>query len=584
MRVLKFISNHTKPYYWYLLGIFIATCIVAIDSTLKPFLIKRLIDMAADKADDNLWMICIFFGLLQGMLICSWVLSDYCLIRYTVRFRLDVAEYFMKRFYMYPYTFFQNQLAGSLTAKFGDAFQLIPVLIFTALNQFFYFLLLIIISIFFLYNVAPIFAISMLIWVTFFFIFTFLSMKKALILTKNYSEGKSKILGLSADYLNNMFSVKTFTTQYFELARFWKLKKEFVDRSESMGFYFMRFYAFQGIFASVYATGFIVFLIIDYQKSILTPGDFALVTMTNFTIMTTIYQLSHTLREFVPNWGSVDQALSILDRVPDIQDKLGAQNLHIDKGQIVFDTVMFYYKNSSPLFQKLSVTIESEQKVGLVGYSGSGKSTFVNLILRLYDVCEGRILIDGQNICDLIQDSLRAHITIIPQDPSLFHRSLMENIRYGRINASDEEVIEAAKRAYAHDFIISLPYGYDSLVGERGVKLSGGQRQRIAIARAILKNSPIVIFDEATSSMDSITESLIQKSLWNLMKNKTTIIIAHRLSTLLHMDRILVFDQGKIVQDGTHSELLSKSGLYKTLWDAQASGFLPDTKSEIVSI
>ena len=165
---------------------------------------------------------------------------------------------------------------------------------------------------------------------------------------------------------------------------------------------------------------------------------------------------------------------------------------------------------------------------------------------------------------------------MIPQDPSLFHRSLMENIRYGRADSTDVEVIEAAKKAHAHEFISTLPQGYDSLVGERGVKLSGGQRQRIAIARAILKNAPILILDEATSQLDSVTESLIQESLWELMQNKTTIVIAHRLSTLLHMDRILVFDKGKINEDGTHSELLAKCGLYKHLWDAQVGGFLPD--------
>ena len=214
-----------------------------------------------------------------------------------------------------------------------------------------------------------------------------------------------------------------------------------------------------------------------------------------------------------------------------------------------------------------------------MGYSGGGKSTFVNLILRLYDVMKGSILIDGQDIRAVTQDSLRKHIAMIPQDPSLFHRSLMENIRYGRLDASDEDVIEAAKKAYAHEFISTLPQGYHSLVGERGVKLSGGQRQRIAIARAILKNAPIFILDEATSQLDSVTENLIQESLWELIQNKTTIVIAHRLSTLLHMDRILVFDKGMIIQDGTHHELLSKSGLYKQLWDAQVGGFFCDDAS-----
>jgi ATP-binding cassette subfamily B protein len=222
--------------------------------------------------------------------------------------------------------------------------------------------------------------------------------------------------------------------------------------------------------------------------------------------------------------------------------------------------------------------------IGLVGYSGGGKSTFVNLIMRLYDVTAGSILIDGHDIRDVTQDSLHEKIGMIPQDPVLFQRSLMENIRYGRIDATDEEVIEAAKKAHAHEFIIGLSRGYDSLVGERGIKLSGGQRQRIAIARAILKNAPILILDEATSQLDSVTEALIQDSLWELMQNKTTIVIAHRLSTLLHMDRILVFEKGNIVEDGSHDDLLLQNKLYKKLWDAQVGGFLGDDAKEVSDV
>lgn len=255
--------------------------------------------------------------------------------------------------------------------------------------------------------------------------------------------------------------------------------------------------------------------------------------------------------------------------------------MNCTRGKIVFDRVKFHYKGTEPLFRDKSVEIAAGQKVGLVGYSGGGKTTFANLILRLYNVTGGAILIDGQDIREVTQDSLRENIAMIPQDTSLFHRSLTENIRYGRINATDDEVIEAAKKAHAHEFISRLPQGYDSLVGERGIKLSGGQRQRIAIARAILKNAPILILDEATSQLDSVTENLIQESLRELMQNKTAIVIAHRLSTLLYMDRILVFDKGRIVADGSHDELLARGRLYKNLWNAQVGGFLPDRKTEV---
>ena len=562
------------------MGVFISTCFITFDNSLKPFLVKKLIDTVSGNLEANLWVICALYGLLQLMLVSAWTLSDYCLIRYTVKFRLDVVEYFMKRLHDYSYNFFQNQPIGSLTSKINDAFQLLPDLILTILNPFAYFFLLIIISLDLLPSVSSIFSISIAVWISLFFVITFFSLKKSINLTKSYAEEKSKIMGLAAGYLDNMISVKTFTTKNFELQRFTNLKNAFIDAAYRGGFYHTWLYAFLGIFTSIYSIGFIVFLILGHQKNLVSPGDFALVVMINFNIINAMYQLSHTLKGFFTSWGVVDQAISLLEEIPDMQDKPNATSLQINQGCISFDQVTFHYKDTKPLFQNQSITIEAGQKVGLVGYSGGGKTTFVNLILRLYDVTGGRVLIDGQDIRGVTQDSLRSNIAMIPQDPSLFHRSLMNNIRYGRIDATDAEVLEAAKQAHAHDFIQKLSEGYHSLVGERGVKLSGGQRQRIAIARAILKNAPILILDEATSQLDSITESDIQESLWQLMQGKTTIVIAHRLSTLLHMDRIVVFDQGRIIEDGTHSGLLTRGGLYKTLWDAQVGGFLSDKKEQ----
>jgi ATP-binding cassette subfamily B protein len=576
MRVLTFIFETAKPYRLYLWGIFIAMCLITLDNTLKPVLVKQLVDIVAGKLEANLWIRCALYGVLQIILVSAWTMSDYCFVRYTAKFRLSVAEYFMKRLYDYPYHFFQNQLTGSLTSKMNDAFQNLPHLIFIILNHFGYCLLLIIISLVLLASVAPIFSVIMMIWVGLFFVILSLSMKKMLILDKKYAEEKSKIIGLSADYFGNMLSVKTFATRNFELQRFSNLKNHFIEFSEHSGLYRTWFYAYLGGFTSIYAIGFILFLVLGYQKGQISPGDFSLVIMLNFNVISTIFTLSNTLREFITSWGAVDQAIALFEKPPDITDKSEASPIKIHKGEIAFESVTFQHQDTEPLFKNKSVTIEAGQKVGLVGYSGGGKSTFVNLILRLFDVTDGTIFIDGQDIRDVTQDSLRSNIAMIPQDPSLFHRSLMDNIRYGRTDATDEEVIEVAKKAHAHEFISKLPQEYESLVGERGIKLSGGQRQRIAIARAILKNAPILILDEATSQLDSVTEGGIQESLWALMQNKTTLVIAHRLSTLLHMDRILVFDQGKIVEDGTHAELLGKNGLYRTLWDAQVGGFLPD--------
>jgi ATP-binding cassette subfamily B protein len=349
-----------------------------------------------------------------------------------------------------------------------------------------------------------------------------------------------------------------------------------VKAEQARDWFFMKMHILQKSSFVIFQSICFWWLITGIKNQTITSGDFALILILNISIVNSLNNLSRNIREFAKSFGKVSQGLYIINSILEIQDTEDAKDIVIKKGEILFEKVQFNYNNSNPIFNDKSVKIHSGQKLGLVGYSGSGKSTFVNLILRLFDVTQGKILIDSQDIRDISQASLRQAIGVIPQDLSLFNRTLMENIRYGRMNASDTEVIEAAKRAHAHEFILSLPEGYQTLVGERGVKLSGGERQRVAIARAILKNAPILILDEATSQLDSVTEHAIQKSLENLMQGKTTIVIAHRLSTILHMDRILVFDKGQIVQDGKHANLMAEEGLYKTLWDGQVRGFLPE--------
>ncbi|HVT35278.1 MAG TPA: ATP-binding cassette domain-containing protein, partial [Nevskiaceae bacterium] len=250
----------------------------------------------------------------------------------------------------------------------------------------------------------------------------------------------------------------------------------------------------------------------------------------------------------------------------------------IGRGEIELRGVSFRYHDGAQVFREVNLRIAPGQRVGLVGYSGSGKSTFVNLILRLFEPQQGAILIDGHDLRSITLDSLHSQIGLIPQDPGLFHRSVADNIRYGRGGASQAEVEDAARRAEAHGFISALPQGYDAMVGERGVKLSGGQRQRIAIARVLLKNAPVLILDEATSSLDSVTEQAIPRALDQAMAGKTVIVVAHRLSTVAHLDRILVFDGGRVVEDGSHAQLLAQRGHYYTLWSRQADGFLPESE------
>jgi ATP-binding cassette subfamily B protein len=430
------------------------------------------------------------------------------------------------------------------------------------------------------YYVNSIFSLILIAWFIIFATISISMSKKIVNLADKLAEEETVVVGELVDSLSNHSNVRIFGRKIYENLRMMPFFDGQRKAYYSLNIYSIMLYCIQGGLIAI-MMGFTVFALVKlYGKGLVTIGDFALILGLSMETGHMTWFLMSEVDHFNKAAGKCKQSLISLIVPLEIQDKADTTALNCTHGQITFDNVKFHYKGTEPLFQNKSIEIKAGQKVGLVGYSGGGKSTFVNLILRLYDVTDGAILIDGQDIRDVTQDSLRENIAMIPQDPSLFHRSLMENIRYGRSDASDEEVIETARKAHAHEFISTLPQCYDSLVGERGVKLSGGQRQRIAIARAILKNAPILILDEATSQLDSVTESLIQESLWELMQNKTTIVIAHRLSTLLHMDRILVFDKGKIVEDGTHSELLAKAGLYKSLWDAQVGGFLGDDQME----
>lgn len=286
-----------------------------------------------------------------------------------------------------------------------------------------------------------------------------------------------------------------------------------------------------------------------------------------------------SLSQFYQNLGVMMEGMEAITRPVDIVDAPGARALTVPKGAIHFDAARFMYGRDIGGIDEISLTIEPGERIGLVGRSGAGKSTFVNLLLRFYDLESGRIEIDGQDLSQVTQDSLRAHISVVTQDTALLHRSVMDNIRYGRPDATETEAIAAAKRARAHDFITNLAdpdgrSGYDAQVGERGVKLSGGQRQRIAIARAILKDAPILVLDEATSALDSEVEAEIQDELAALMQGKTVIAIAHRLSTIAHLDRIVVLDAGAIVEQGSHADLLDADGQYAGFWKRQSGGFL----------
>jgi ATP-binding cassette, subfamily B, bacterial len=387
------------------------------------------------------------------------------------------------------------------------------------------------------------------------------------------TESRHDLIGQISDKISNIISLFAFASRRREFKTLDnQITHDYIPKQMRTYKYDFKLQIVGGILYLI-MFGFILFYMIHLKMiGSITIGDFAFVFGISLVVSEDIWTATISFQDFSRAMGNLKSALTILNVPQDNLDQENAQPLIIKSPIIEFKNVSFGYDGKHSVFKNLNLTVKSGEKVGLVGHSGAGKSSLVNLVLRYFKNNKGEILIDGQNINGVTQDSLRENLAVIPQDTLLFHRTLMENIRYGSPSATDEEVIEASKRAHLHEFIMQLPEQYHSYVGERGIKLSGGQRQRIAIARAILKDAPILVLDEATSSLDSQTEKFIQDSLNFLIedKRKTVIAIAHRLSTLKHMDRIIVLDKGTIIEEGTHNKLIrDENSLYKKLWELQ---------------
>ncbi|GAB4527108.1 MAG: ABC transporter ATP-binding protein [Parvularculaceae bacterium] len=387
------------------------------------------------------------------------------------------------------------------------------------------------------------------------------------------NEADSRLGAAIADALTNNASVKAFGSEpreerrFADIARIWRAKAmrawpRFMDMALAQN---MLLVVMQGV---------LIFIAVQrWTQGTASAGDVTFVLTSFFIIAGYLRSLGETLQQLQRGVNELDDVVKFANEPIGVSDRPCAKEFHSGDGEIRFENVTFGYANQTkPLYEGFSLRIAPGERVALVGPSGSGKSTFIRLVQRLYDVDNGRILIDGQDVAAVTQTSLRSAIALVPQDPALFHRSLAENIAYGRPDATQDEIEAAARRARAHEFIAKLPEGYGTLVGERGVKLSGGERQRVAIARAFLADAPILILDEATSSLDSITEAQIQEAIADLMCDRTAIVVAHRLSTIRNADRILVFDRGTIVEEGGHAELLARpSGKYRALHAIQGA-------------
>lgn len=580
----SFVWNFLKPYKQIVI---IYVCIAMLSGCWGPFnslLVKTMINTLSLSPNENIsllsWIAMLFVLNFIVFDNFTWRSIGYLNYKFQPVIKNQMISEVFRLVLGSSHQFFHANLSGRLSSQINILADNVERILHRISSDFIRGFSLLLIAFISMYSVNPKFFYTLALWLITFSSFSLCMSKRLIKLSDTHTDAESAISGQLVDSITNVNAVGIFARRVYEVGRLEKSLGITKTTFQKKEMFLLKLHSVQGALIAI-MLGFMVYILIQlYEIRAISVGDFALILGLSMEVGHMTWYTMSQVDEFYEAVGKCKQSLTTLIVPQEIKDKKDAKNLVVTEGQITFSNVKFHYKGTEPLFQKKSVTIEAGQKVGLVGYSGGGKSTFVNLILRLYDVTDGRILIDGQDIRDVTQDSLRSHIAMIPQDASLFHRTLMENIRYGRIDAADVEVILASKKAHAHEFISKLPEGYASPVGERGVKLSGGQRQRIAIARAILKNAPILILDEATSQLDSVTESNIQESLWKLMQGKTAIIIAHRLSTLLQMDRIMVFDHGKIVEDGTHTELLDRNGLYKTLWDAQVGGFLLDNKSE----
>ncbi|HYK25563.1 MAG TPA: ABC transporter ATP-binding protein [Steroidobacteraceae bacterium] len=390
------------------------------------------------------------------------------------------------------------------------------------------------------------------------------------------NEARAAVTGRIVDVITNIRNVFCFANQAIEDRELEGYTAE--ERARRMALYraVVRLRCSQYVMDILMWLGFVGGALYEWVHGAMSAGDFVMVTALTGSLLQTAYNLGQRIPDFYDQLGSARESIETLIVPSTVQDRPGAPTLLVQRGAIHFDRMAFAYepqgrgRGARSIVHDFELEIPAGQRVGLVGPSGAGKTTLMALLMRLHDVTAGAIRIDGVDIREVTQESLRAALGLIPQDTSLFHRSLLENIRYGRPGASEEDVVAAAKRAHAHEFIVELEHGYRTLVGERGIKLSGGQRQRIAIARAILRNAPILLLDEATSALDSHSEQMIQKAMREAMAGKTVIAIAHRLSTVMDMDRLIVLDRGHIVADGTHEELLLQGGLYADLWRKQS--------------
>lgn len=565
---------------WAILAFLAVTCAQLADGAFL-LVLRALTDSAGsavnagfdEKSLNSLWFWVIVFPVLYFFVENIWRLSGFSGMRLITESEKTVSFELFKYLIEHSRSYFNRKFAGSLVNKISNATKGISSMFSNILWQFYPLVVGLIIDVVIVTSIDKMLGIVFVVWIIVFLSFNFYLVRRKQHLSFAVAQAGSEAKGKMVDTVSNIATVHANSSHKYErdfVGTF--IEKYRVKHLKSWIASEWILFA-NGLLLAIFVFGMLSVTISAMKNSHATLGSLVLIISMTVGLIRDLFFMGHKMTDAIDDYTQIEEGLGELIVPYAITDKSGAKKLIKAKGHIVFNDVSFKF-GKSVLFDKFSLEVKAGEKVGIVGVSGAGKTTLTDLLLRNHDVGDGEITIDGHDVRDVTRDSLRRQIAFVPQDVSLFHRTIRENIGYGNLKAGENKIIAAAKKAQAHDFIKSFPEGYDTYVGERGVRLSGGQRQRIAIARAFLKLSPILVLDEATSALDSESELLVQGALARLMEGKSVIAIAHRLSTLRIMDRIVVLDKGRIVEDGTHESLLQKGGVYAGLWNKQIEGFI----------
>ncbi|MEK7063468.1 MAG: ABC transporter ATP-binding protein [Patescibacteria group bacterium] len=579
---LRFALHVSKPFWpWALLTIAFGVIAGTMD-TATYYVFKQLVDTAeAYTLGASVQSVMLFWVLIYAVTAVGhnfmWRVSGLSAMQWFTGSRKYSTDLLYRYLAEHSTPYFNNRFAGSIANKIANASGGVQGLYETIMWSYLNVAIAITGATYLILTVSQTLAGIFIGWIVLLLVANYFLSKRTTLYSERRAEVKSRVNGMVVDIITNMRAVKSFAQGQEEIARVEGGTEEIKRATILSWFYGDMLLVFNAVVMGLFAVSMIAGAWYLWSISMMSTGEFVMILTILNGIIGWFTHIGQSMRAFAERYGEVEEGLDEILVPHEIVDAEGAKDLTLEKGDVVFDNVTFKYTTQN-VFEDFNLTIPAGQRVGIVGPSGAGKTSLVALLMRQHDVnVAGRITVSGQDIRDLTQDSLHEAIALVPQEPNLFHRSIRDNIAYGRPDATDEQVHEAARKAQAHEFIMALPDGYKTLVGERGIKLSGGQRQRVAIARAILKAAPFLILDEATSSLDSESEAEIQTALHELMQGKTVIAIAHRLSTIKEMDRIVVMDGGAITEDGTHAELVGiKDGLYARLWTHQAGGFLED--------